>query len=131
VNGLRARLRSAGSPARLGDHVALLYASVLDHVRELCSTRQGTVLAQPDYGLPDLVDLTHDELHPEQRIREALFRAITKFEPRLTRVRVLVVPSADPLHLRFQIVGVLLVEGRGLNVNFETRVKATREITVG
>ena len=105
--------------------------SVACHLSKMLSTRAGSVLTLPDYGLPDLNDMRlslHDSL---QQARLAIERFIEVHEPRLSQVRVLTLPrDHDPLSLAFAIEGRLEVEGLKCNVNFSARLDGSGKVQV-
>ncbi|SDR99726.1 type VI secretion system protein [Halopseudomonas litoralis] len=105
--------------------------SVACHLSKMLSTRAGSVLTLPDYGLPDLNDMRlslHDSL---QQARLAIERFIEVHEPRLSQVRVLALPrDHDPLNLAFAIEGRLEVEGLKCNVNFSARLDGSGKVQV-
>jgi type VI secretion system protein len=103
---------------------------ILEHLRNMCRTRLGTMLSAPDFGLPDLTDTLHS--HPDlvRGFARALRETIRKYEPRLTAVSVTPVPtSANDLYLRFIVTAELVGEDRR-SLAFETRVETSRRIVV-
>jgi type VI secretion system protein len=64
-------------------------------------------------------------------MRDALLTSIRKYEPRLTNVRVTHVPTpALELVLRFEVSATLVGASRSAPVRFETRLSASRAVTV-
>lgn len=98
-------------------------ASVAAHLGKMLSTRAGSVQTLPDYGLPDLNDMRlslHESLSQSRVLIERFIRA---YEPRLTNVRVRVLPrSSEPLTLAFAIEAALLIEGVMQPVVFHARL---------
>ena len=85
-----------------------LATSILNHLNKLLQTRQGTVLALPEYGLPDLNDANASFYDSISRIRRHVEKAIIQYEPRLSAVQVLHDPDpSSPLALRFRILGMM------------------------
>jgi len=85
-----------------------LATSILNHLNKLLQTRQGTVLALPEYGLPDLNDASASFYDSISRIRRHVEKAIIRYEPRLSAVQVLHDPDpSSPLALRFRILGMM------------------------
>jgi type VI secretion system protein len=86
--------------------------SVTAHLSKMLSTRAGSVLALPDYGMPDLNNMNlslHDAL---TQGREVIKRFIETYEPRLTNVSLVSAPNeGNPLNLAFSIEGQLDVDG--------------------
>lgn len=106
-------------------------ASVASHLSKMLSTRAGSVLTLPDYGLPDLNDMRlslHDSL---QQARLAIERFIETHEPRLSQVRVIALPrDIDPLSLAFAIEARLEVEQLKCTVNFSARLDGSGQVQV-
>jgi len=85
----------------------------------------------PDYGLPDLNDMSlslHDSL---TQARKAIERFIESYEPRLSDVQVTAVPREDdPFRLLFAIVGVLDVAGIKRPVRFNAAMASSGQVKV-
>lgn len=95
-----------------------LATSILNHLNHLLQTRQGTVLALPDYGLPDLNDANASFYDSISRIRRHVEKAIIQYEPRLSAVQVVHDPDpSSPLALRFRILAMM--EKDGLHAQLE------------
>jgi type VI secretion system protein ImpF len=64
------------------------------------------------FGLPDLVSTQSTKAIAQERVCASIEDAITRFEPRLTNVRVIPASIADPkvLKLEFQIQAILRVD---------------------
>ena len=109
-----------------------LRLAVLENLRALCRTRQGTMTSCPEYGLPTVSELVHA---PESAaaFAVALKASIEAFEPRLGGVRVRHIPSEDRM-LYFEITAHLIEDSQvsrsGAAVKFSTRVGPYSAITV-
>ena len=57
--------------------------SIRLHLERMFTTRQGAVSTLPDYGLPDLNDLTLSRVELARRNAKAMAECIKKYEPRL------------------------------------------------
>ncbi|AZF05124.1 type VI secretion system baseplate subunit TssE [Pseudomonas sp. R5-89-07] len=105
--------------------------SVAAHLTKMLSTRAGSVLALPDYGLPDLNDMRlslHESL-TQSRLR--IERFIQDYEPRLVNVRVRVLPRVqDTLALAFAIDAWLLVDGGTQPIVFHARLADAGQVEV-
>jgi type VI secretion system protein len=111
--GLLERLRNPEpeSARTTRENPRLLSEAVLAHLRQMLNTRQGIAPACLDYGMPDLCDLVYTFPQAASDLRKAIKSAIEKYEPRLRRVVVSQVESAEePLTLRFEIRGELATE---------------------
>lgn len=79
--------------------------SIRRHLTRMLTTRQGAVQALPDYGLPDLNDLTLSRSEILTHACRAIEYCIESYEPRLTGPEVSSVPLSDnaPFTLNFVI----------------------------
>ena len=95
------------APARSGS-----VASIAAHLEKMLSTRAGSVLTLPDYGLPDLNDMRLSLHESLSQSRLSIERFIQVYEPRLSNVRVRGLPdTGNPLVLAFVIEATLLIDG--------------------
>jgi type VI secretion system protein len=106
----------------------LLETSIRAHLIKLLNTKQGSVLTQPDYGMPDLASLYSGGTQVENesnkateaakiteaikaaRIKEAIKAAIDKYEPRLKVERIEQVESGNRFFLQFHIAAQLVID---------------------
>lgn len=97
--------------------------SVARHLQNMLGTRAGSVLALPDYGLPDLNDMRLSLHESLTQSRLSIERFIQAYEPRLSKVRVIALPEAcDPLALAFVIEAALVIDGVLQAVVFNARL---------
>lgn len=123
--GLLQRFDALGL-ARSGDEVA----AVLEHLRVLLGTRQGSSASCPGYGLQDITDAVHSYPVGAQQIGGRIRSAIESFEPRLSPgVSVELLNSDTPLHLRYRITARLRSDRRRLLV-LHASVSPDREIAL-
>ena len=128
---LLSRLRANESGLAVAETEDALRADVLDHLRNMCSTRRGSMRTRPDYGLPDVGELVHSFPEALNKIRDALLHSIEAYEPRLKNVKVTHVPSSSvELMVRFEIRATLAGSPRAAPVRFETQMTASRAIDV-
>jgi len=128
---LLARLRAPERGLAVAGAEDELRSSVLEHLRNMCTTRRGSVRSRPDYGLPDISELVHSFPEAIGKIRDALLHTIETYEPRLKNVRVTHVPSGSiELMVRFEIRASLADAPGSAPVRFETQVTASRAIEV-
>lgn len=102
--------------------------SVFLHLQKMFNIRQGNCLANADYGLPDFndLDMKFGFSIAVKEVVKAIKESIEKFEPGLKRVRVRFIrDESSPLDLKFEIVGVLSVDGKPERVRFETKKSAS------
>ncbi len=103
--------------------------SVLEHLRVMCSTRQGTMLTRPDFGVCDVSEMLHSFPDAIADMARSIRHTIQTYEPRLQNVRIRHVPTED-LTLRFEITGQLAASSGKSAVAFETTVDAARRVSV-
>lgn len=105
--------------------------SVATHLGKMLSIRAGSVQTLPDYGLPDLNDMTlslHESLRQSRLLIERFIRA---YEPRLQGVRVMALPrDHDPLAQAFVIEATLMVGGVRQPVVFTARLCGAGQVEV-
>jgi type VI secretion system protein len=112
-------------------NTARLADSVVANLRRLLNSRQGIAPTQLDYGIPDLCDVVHDFPDAITGMRKAIKASIEKYEPRLRKVNVKHVESADdPLGLRFEVTAELVTEEDKASVWIETRIDRSGQVVV-
>jgi type VI secretion system protein len=79
--------------------------SILQHLRKILNTRQGSVLIADDYGMPDLTNFPGENLSAAaEELEEIMKVIIQRYEPRLVNVKVGFEPeSNDSSTLRFKL----------------------------
>lgn len=75
--------------------------SIKNHLLRMLTTRQGAVQTLPDYGLPDINDLTMSRSELTSFICSSIEQGINTYEPRLTKAEVQCLPFSDDTPLRF------------------------------
>jgi type VI secretion system protein len=105
--------------------------SIMDHLRRLLTTRQGTVLIAEAYGLPDVFYTSGVSYEASsRRIQESIAEVIRRFEPRLLGVTVAI--SADrnqPLQQCLQ-VNAQLASDPGTRVSLSIEVSTEGKVSV-
>jgi len=93
------RLTLGESGVRMSDDESIRY-----HILRMFTARQGSVQALPEYGLPDINDLTLSRADLINETAVAVKRCIETYEPRLTMVDVhyYALPES-PFTMGFQI----------------------------
>jgi type VI secretion system protein len=106
--------------------------SVMDHLRKILNTRQGTVLIDDDFGLPDFTNLGStfgEDTIPD--IQKAISDVILKYEPRLKKVEVTHVPTGDDiLAVAFKLSAEIASDDKSIPVVFETVIDPDGKIRV-
>jgi len=124
----RIRRPELSSPRHRVD-VAQLREAILAHLRQICQTRQGTVLSCDDFGVLSVSELVHSFPEAIDLMMRSMRHSIAQHEPRLKNVRIRHVPS-DDLIIRFDITAEVVLEGSKAAIRFETRIDATRQIAI-
>ena len=104
---------------------------ILAHLQGMCSTRLGTMLTRPDYGIPDVTEMLISFPEAIASLQRALKHTIEAYEPRLTNVRVSHTPAeVNDLVVRFGIVAQVATDRGKAPVKFETLLEVSRKISV-
>jgi type VI secretion system protein len=129
VAGLLKRLERAADPGNVERHTwkaADLAGDVVDHLKQLLSTRQGTSLTAPDYGVPDVTELLHEMTEAIAVTQRAVKHSLQTYEPRLKNVQVRHVRNENGLGqpaMVFEITGhIVLADGRKQALRIGTTV---------
>lgn len=105
--------------------------SVLEHLRLMCTTRLGTMLTSPTFGVPDLSEIVHSFPDAVTILSRALKQSIADHEPRLKNVVIRHIPNEDAaLTLRFEISGTIINGDQKAGVKFETTIDDSRAVRV-
>ena len=112
--------------------VDVLVKSVTNHLRRLLNTRQGSVLLDPRFGVPDFTNiaggLTAGSVH---EIEEEIQRMVLKYEPRVKSPKVtLNRESTDVLSIQFGLQGILEVDDREIPLQLSTTVGANGKVQI-
>lgn len=95
--------------------------SIIEYMQILMNTREGSVAARPDFGLPDFNDMVASFPDAVPAIARAIKKQIDEFEPRLRNVVVRHVPDPDrPLTLTYRIRAELAVSDSDAPITLET-----------
>lgn len=105
--------------------------AILEHLRLMCGTRQGSMLTCPDFGIADPSDLVHGFPEAQAVLARSIRSTIEAYEPRLQNVRVRFAPDDSPdLVLRFEVSAQVVLDGSKLPISFETSLDASRRLNV-
>lgn len=106
--------------------------SVMNYLRRILNTRQGTALIADDFGVPDFTNLGStfgQDTIPE--IQKAISDVVLKYEPRMRKVAVTYVPQeGDALGVTFKLEGSIDTEAKNIPVVFETVIDPDGKIRV-
>lgn len=121
----------ADEPLTIMENTQQLADSILRHLQKMLNTRQGHVLIQPEYGMPDITEFVHSMPGSLKKVQNAIRNSIERFEPRLRNVDISYVPTEDDkLSLRFEITAELVTEKEDASVWFETSVFSDGHIKI-
>lgn len=65
-----------------------LRSSIIENLRMVLSTRQGSVQHLPDFGMPDILQLYFNSNNSIEPIKKEIKNVILKYEPRIADVQV-------------------------------------------
>jgi type VI secretion system protein len=85
------RIRRAADPVsseRATWRAEDLETAIVDHLERLLSTRQGGSLTAPDYGVPELTELSANFVDALAIAQRALKTCLNTYEPRIKNVQV-------------------------------------------
>jgi type VI secretion system lysozyme-like protein len=107
-------------------------AAVVDHLRAMFSTRAGSAIGAPDYGIVSITDIVHECPDAIDDVIKSIRHTIKVHEPRLTQVTVKHAGGADGREtmIRFEISGEIINGNRRAPVKIETTIDATRKVRV-
>jgi type VI secretion system protein len=110
-----------------------LEAAVAKHLSQLLSTRQGSSLTCPEYGLTEVSEVLYDFPDAIGVMQRSIKNTVQLHEPRLKNVQVRHVKSENgPMNLEFEISGqVALPDGRRQSMRFATAVDGNGKVRVG
>ncbi|MBT1817385.1 type VI secretion system baseplate subunit TssE [Enterobacter hormaechei subsp. xiangfangensis] len=77
--------------------------SVLDNMQRILNCRAGTLAHLPDYGLPDMTKILQGMPGTAHQLITTLSAILLKYEPRLSRINVVMQEQIQPGELRYAI----------------------------
>ena len=77
--------------------------SVLDNMQRILNCRAGTLAHLPDYGLPDMTKILQGMPGTAHQLITILSAVLLKYEPRLSRINVVMQEQIQPGELRYAI----------------------------
>lgn len=77
--------------------------SVLDNMQRILNCRAGTLAHLPDYGLPDMTKILQGMPGTAHQLITTLSAVLLKYEPRLSRINVVMQEQMQPGELRYAI----------------------------
>jgi len=121
----------AASFRRVKIDLQKLSDSIILHLRRMMNARHGFTPALPDYGLPDLNECIFSFPDSLTYLKQALQTSIEKYEPRLSRVRVIYFEDPEnPLEIHFDIQARLETTEETVTFAFSTKVGSAGGVEV-
>lgn len=77
--------------------------SVLDNMQRILNCRAGTLTHLPDYGLPDMSKILQGMPGTAHSLLTTLSATLLKYEPRIKKLNVILLPQSTPGHLEYAI----------------------------
>ncbi|MEI2606316.1 type VI secretion system baseplate subunit TssE [Erwinia aphidicola] len=77
--------------------------SVLDNMQRILNCRAGTLAHLPDYGLPDMTKILQGMSGTAHQLMTTLSGVLLRYEPRLSSIKVDMLPQTIPGELRYAI----------------------------
>ena len=77
--------------------------SVLDNMQRILNCRAGTLAHLPDYGLPDMTKILQGMPGTAHQLITTLSAVLLKYEPRLSRINMVMQEQIQPGELRYAI----------------------------
>jgi|SRR5215475_11323131 len=130
LDALTGRFESGGAGVRVADvpEGEQQLHSVLGNLRRLFNARRGSLIHVPEYGLPDLSDVSPSSPEKIESLRVAIREAVERFEPRLQKVRVTREGGrVDSSHLVFLLSAQM---GPNARVRFQTTIRSSEPVEI-
>ncbi|WP_049790308.1 type VI secretion system baseplate subunit TssE [Pusillimonas sp. T7-7] len=110
----------------------VLVNSILEHLRRILNTRQGSVPVDPEFGVPDFTNLAGSfSTGTTDQIVQDMSRMIQRYEPRLRQAQVTFAANRDEvLSLAFSIAGTVNVDDREIPVRLTSQVAANGRVSL-
>ncbi|MCK7164281.1 type VI secretion system baseplate subunit TssE [Enterobacter cloacae] len=80
-----------------------LILSVLDNMQRILDCRAGTLAHLPDYGLPDMTKILQGMPGTAHQLITILSAVLLKYEPRLSKITVVMQEQTQPGELRYAV----------------------------
>lgn len=91
-------------------------SAVVRHIKQMLTTKHGSSITCPDYGVPDVTHLLHDMTEAGALIQRGVKTSIQLYEPRLKNVQIRHVRNTNAAGMpamTFEISGhIVLSDGR-------------------
>lgn len=102
-----------------------LESAIINHLKNMLNTRQGSSLTCPDYGLMEVSEVLHEFPDAIGLLQRSIKNSVQQYEPRLKNVQVRQVKSdaAQAMVLEFEITAqIQFPDGRRQQLRFGASV---------
>ncbi|NOQ30572.1 MAG: type VI secretion system baseplate subunit TssE [Helicobacteraceae bacterium] len=105
--------------------------SILNYLQKILSTKQGSTVVSYDFGIPDVTNF-HDKSFGEyiKSMEDGLINTITKFEPRLTNIKVIHDKKGKESTIMYFKIDAQLASNTNIPVLFETVINPDGKVMV-
>lgn len=125
------RLRALESGTTAGAEFENVVQSILSHIHNVLCTRNGTVLIDEDYGMPDVFFSQGIRFREStSRMSNAIIMVIRKFETRLENVTIMQLSDKEDLLMQKFGVKGYLTDTSHQGVEFIVTISSEAKITV-
>lgn len=130
------KLERAADPTNVERHTWKAHdtaTAVAEHLRQMLTTKTGSSLTCPDYGVPDITHLLHDMGEAVKETIRAVKHSIQTYEPRLKNVQVRQLSSDVPgtVGMLLEISGhIVLADGKRQAVRFASNINEKLQLTI-
>ncbi len=102
--------------------------SIMDHLKRLFNTREGSLTHLKDYGLPDISEIYRKMPHGVEELQEAIKRTVEAYEPRMKKIKVMQRNSESD---KFKLVFIISGEQKdGGTIRFQTTFTSMGNSTI-
>jgi len=110
----------------------VLLDSLMEHLRRILNTRQGSVPMDPEFGVPDFTNLAGTFATGETaQIVENMTRMVARYEPRLKSPCISVAENGrEVLSLSFSLDGLVAIDDRDIPVHLSTLVSSDGRVSL-
>ncbi len=106
------------------DKIEQLISSVSRHLKLILNTRRGTVLIDPDYGMPDFSEMPVDLASSKTDLmKDGIKKVVEKYEERIIDVTITIEPKTDNnLSMHFGLSGTIIHEDVKIPISLMTTI---------
>lgn len=112
--------------------VDVLVQSIMKHLSRLLNTRQGSVLLDPTFGVPDFTNVAGGMASGSVgEMEDEICRVVKKYEPRVRSPKVTLISDAsDMLSIKFELEGTIDADDRSIPLHLSTTVGSNGRVYV-